>query len=65
MDWTPFVVKDLVELILQLVALLTARGAIHSADSVVRLAPSAASCLVAPLPFWGDYARSHGTETGR
>ena len=38
MDWTPFVVKNLVELILQFVALLTTRGAIHGADSVIRLA---------------------------
>ena len=38
MDWTSFVVKDLVELVLRLVALLTTWGAIHSADSVVRLA---------------------------
>ena len=37
MDWTPFVVKNLVELILRFVALLTMRGAIHGADSVVRL----------------------------
>jgi hypothetical protein len=37
-DWTSLVVKNLVELVLRLVALLTTRGAIHSADSVVRLA---------------------------
>ena len=37
MDWTSFVVKDLVELVLWLVALLTMRCAIHSADSIVRL----------------------------
>ena len=36
-DWTSLVVKNLVELVLRLVALLTARCAIHSADSVVRL----------------------------
>ena len=36
-DWTSFVVKDLVELVLRLVALLTTRCAIHSADSVIRL----------------------------
>src|SRR6185312_15891300 len=36
-DWTSFVVKDLVELVLWLVALLTMWCAIHSADSVVRL----------------------------
>ena len=38
MDWTSFVVENLVELILRLVALLTMRGAIHSTDCVVRLA---------------------------
>ena len=37
-DWTSLVVKNLVELVLRLVALLTTRGVIHSADSVVRLA---------------------------
>ena len=37
-DWTPFVVKDLVELILRLISLFTTRGAIHGADSIVRLA---------------------------
>src|SRR6185312_336054 len=37
-DWTSLVVKNLVELVLWLVALLTTRGAIHSADSIVRLA---------------------------
>src|SRR6185503_20967052 len=36
-DWTSFVVKYLVELVLRFVALLTTRCAIHSADSVVRL----------------------------
>ena len=36
-DWTPFVVNDLVELVLRFVALLITRCAIHSADSVVRL----------------------------
>ena len=36
-DWTSFVVKDLVELVLRFVALLTTLCAIHSADSVVRL----------------------------
>ena len=36
-DWTSFVVKDLVELVLWLVALLTTRCAIHSANSIVRL----------------------------
>ena len=37
MDWTSFVVENIVELIIRLVALLTTRGAIHSTDSVVRL----------------------------
>ena len=36
-DWTSLVVKNLVELVLRLVALLTTRCAIHSADTVVRL----------------------------
>ena len=36
-DWTSLVMKNLVELVLWLVALLTTRCAIHSADSVVRL----------------------------
>ena len=36
-DWTSLVVENLVELDLRLVALLTMRCAIHSADSVVRL----------------------------
>ena len=36
-DWTPFVVKNLVELIQRFVTLLTMRGAIYGADSVVRL----------------------------
>ena len=38
MDWTSFGVENLVELILRFVALLTTRGAIHSADCIVRLA---------------------------
>ena len=37
MDWTSLAVKDLVELVLRLVALLSTRCAIHSADCVVRL----------------------------
>ena len=37
-DWTPFVMKDLVELILWFFSLFTTRGAIHGADSIVRLA---------------------------
>ena len=36
-DWTSLVMKNLVELVLWFVALLTTRGVIHSADSVVRL----------------------------
>jgi len=36
-DWTSFVVKYLVELVLRFVALLAMRCVIHSADSVVRL----------------------------
>src|SRR6185312_13035954 len=36
-DWTSLVMKNFVELVLRFVALLTTRGAIHSADSVVRL----------------------------
>ena len=39
--------KDLVELILRSVALLTTRGAIHSADCIVRLALACAIPLVA------------------
>ena len=46
-DWTSLVVKNLVELILRLVALLTTRGAIHSADCVVRLAFTRRISLVA------------------
>ena len=37
-DWTSLVMKNLVELVLWFVALLTTRGVIHSADSIVRLA---------------------------
>ena len=37
-DWASLVVENLVELILRLVALLTTRGAIYSADCIVRLA---------------------------
>ena len=36
-DWASLVVENLVELVLRLVALLTARGAIHCADCIVRL----------------------------
>src|SRR6185437_12721103 len=46
-DWTSFVVENLVELILRLVALLTTRGAIHSADCIVRLALACRIPLVA------------------
>ena len=49
-DWTSLVVKNLVELVLRLVALLTTRGVIHSADSVVRLAFTRRIPLVA-RPF--------------
>jgi len=37
-DWTPFVVKNLVKLVLRFVTLLTTRSAILGPDSVVRLA---------------------------
>src|SRR6185369_5765614 len=47
MDWTSFGVENLVELILRFVALLTTRGAIHSADCIVRLALSRGIQLVA------------------
>ena len=47
MDWAPFVVKDLVELILWLFILLTMRGAIHGTDSTVRLALAHGIPLVA------------------
>ena len=40
-------VKNLVELVLRLVALLTAQGTIHSADRVVRLALARGIPLVA------------------
>ena len=35
-NWASFVVENLVELVLRLVALLTTRGAVHSADCIVR-----------------------------
>ena len=38
MNWASLVVENLVELVLRLVALFTTRGAIHSADGVIRLA---------------------------
>ena len=47
MDWTSLVVENLVELVLQLVALLTMRGVIHSADCIVRLALARRIPLVA------------------
>ena len=57
MDWTSLVVKNLVELVLWFITLLATRGAIHSADNVVRLAlargiPLAArpSMVVVALP---------------
>ena len=36
-DWAPFVVEDLVELILRLLILLTPQSAIHDAHSVIWL----------------------------
>ena len=47
MDWAPFIVKDLVKLIMRLFVLLTTRGAIHSADCIVRLALARGIPLVA------------------
>ena len=46
-DWTPFVVKNSVELILRLVSLLTTWGTIHGTDGVVRLALAREIPLVA------------------
>ena len=46
-DWTYLVVNNLVELVMRLVALLTAQNAIHSADCVVRLALARRIPLVA------------------
>ena len=46
-DWTPFVMKDLVELILQFFSLFTTRGAIHSTDYVIRLVYTRRISLVA------------------
>ena len=58
MDWTSLVVENLIELVLRLVTLLTTRGAIHSAECIVRLAlarripPVArASSVVVALPI--------------
>ena len=50
MDWTSLVVKNLVELVLRLVALFTMWGAIRSADSVIRLAFTRRIPLVARPP---------------
>ena len=36
-NWASLVVENLVELVLRLVALFTTRGAIHSADCIVKL----------------------------
>ena len=46
-DWAPFVVKDLVKLILWLFILLAMRGAIHSADCILRLTLAHRILLVA------------------
>ena len=46
-DWAPIIVKDLVKLILRLFILLTTWSAIHSADSIVRLALACRIPLVA------------------
>ena len=46
-DWAPFVVKDLVEVILRHFILLTTRSAIHGTDSIVRLALARGILLVA------------------
>ena len=48
-DWAPFVVKDLVEVILRHFILLTTRSAIHGTDSIVRLALARKIPLVAVL----------------
>jgi len=57
-DWASLVVENLVELILRLIGLLTTRGAIHSADYIVRLAlarmiplVARASTVVVALPI--------------
>ena len=47
MGWASFGVENLIKLILQFVALLTTRGAIHSADCIVRLALARRIPLVA------------------
>ena len=58
MDWAPFVVKDLVELIMWLIILLTTRGAIYSIDNIVRFVltrgiplVAGASTVVVALPI--------------
>ena len=58
MDWASFGVENLIELILQFVALLTMRGVIHSANCIVRLTlargiplVAGASTVVVALPI--------------
>ena len=46
-DWTSFVMKYLIELVLRFVALLTTWCAIHSADNIVWLALAHGILLVA------------------
>ena len=46
-DWAPFVVKDLVKLILRLFILLAMQGVIHGTDSIVGFALSCGIPLVA------------------
>ena len=57
-DWACFVVKNLVELVLRLIILLTTWGAIHSTDSVIGFAltrgiplVAGASTVVVALPI--------------
>ena len=57
-NWASLVVENLVELVLRLVTLLITRGAIHSADCIVRLAlargiplVAGASAVVEALPI--------------
>ena len=57
-DWASLIVENLVELVLRLVALLTTRGAIHSANCIVKLAlapriplVARASTVVVALPI--------------
>ena len=58
MDWASFGVENLIKLIMWFVALLTTRGAIHSADCIIRLAlergiplVAGASTVVEALPI--------------